>query len=105
MYFSVGASTTRPQDIQFLYENHENFMPLPTFFILPSLQSVFSANMDNIIPGVEITLDKILHGEQYLEIIGELPTDGKLISKCKLVEVLDKQSGAVMVYDGNLLII
>lgn len=33
---------------------------------------------------------KLLHGEQYLKICGPIPTSGTVVSKPRLVEVLDK---------------
>ncbi|KAJ8963074.1 hypothetical protein NQ318_018538 [Aromia moschata] len=51
----------------------------------------------NAIPGKTIGLDQFLHGEQYIEVNGELPQEGNLTSTCKVVEVLDKGSGAVVV--------
>nr|XP_032519472.1 peroxisomal multifunctional enzyme type 2 isoform X2 [Danaus plexippus plexippus] len=33
----VGASVVNPSDLKFLYESHESFSALPTFFILPGM--------------------------------------------------------------------
>lgn len=40
---------------------------------------------------------KVLHGEQYLELLRPLPTDGKLVTRGSVVDVMDKKSGAVVV--------
>lgn len=40
---------------------------------------------------------QILHGEQYLEVFQPLPLDGILTTRGKVIEVLDKKSGAVVV--------
>lgn len=40
---------------------------------------------------------KILHGEQYIEILEDMPTDGVLTTKGSIIELLDKKSGAVAV--------
>ncbi|CAG9766389.1 unnamed protein product [Ceutorhynchus assimilis] len=94
----VGASLANNNELKYLYESHEEFSVLPTFFILPSLQAVFSSdiNMGAAI-GKTIDLSQVLHGEQYLEVVGELPMDGQLFQKLELVEVLDKGSGAAMI--------
>lgn len=35
--FPVGASVVNPSDLKYLYESHENFVALPTYFILPGM--------------------------------------------------------------------
>ena len=35
---------------------------------------------------------KLLHGEQYLKILGPIPTSGTVINQARLLEVLDKVS-------------
>lgn len=68
------------------------------------MQALFHGNMAaDIIPGKKITLERILHGEQYIEVLGDLPQDGVLYSKTKVAEVLDKGSGAVIVYNSKLI--
>lgn len=94
----VGASVAKPEELKFLYELHEDFQILPTFYILPALQAIFMSNStQNAVPGKSISFERVLHGEQYIEIVGDLPQEGELVSKTKIVEVLDKGSGAVIV--------
>ncbi|KRT82416.1 dehydrogenase [Oryctes borbonicus] len=109
----VGASLANESDLQFLYENHENFSALPTYFVCPALTAIYMSRNSGItnIPGKEISLEKVLHGEQYLEILGSMKTSGRLTTKVEVVEVLDKGSGALIVtnvdsYDeeGNLVV-
>lgn len=100
--FTVGASVTVPDELRFLYENHENYDILPTFFIMPGMQAVMSSAITtSAVPGKSITLDQVLHGEHYLEILHQPPQEGTLTSKLKLVEVLDKGSGAAIAVDGE----
>ncbi len=39
---------------------------------------------------------KLLHGEQYLKILGPIPTSGTLVNEPKLIEVLDKGKTAAV---------
>lgn len=39
----------------------------------------------------------MLHGEQYLEIVGDLRNEGTLSTTGAVVDVIDKKSGAVVV--------
>lgn len=90
-----------------MYENHADFSPIPTFFILPGLGLQYSSGLVvNAITHTTVDLTNILHGEQYLEIYAPLPTDGTLTTRGKVIEVLDKKSGAVVItqcdtFDAN----
>ncbi|XP_031328032.1 peroxisomal multifunctional enzyme type 2-like [Photinus pyralis] len=97
----VGASVQNPEELKLLYENHENFGSIPSFYILPSLQAVMSSSQLNTIPGKSISLENMLHGEQYLEIYNSTPEAGTLLSNPKIVETLDKGSGAAIVTEIN----
>ncbi|KAK9687304.1 SCP-2 sterol transfer family [Popillia japonica] len=109
----VGASLANESDIRFLYENDENFSPLPTYFVCPALTAMYMSKKSaaSAIPGKEVSLEKILHGEQYLEILGDMKPSGRLTTKLEVAEVLDKGTGALIVtnidsYDeaGNLVV-
>ena len=44
---------------------------------------------------------QVLHGEQYTEIYKPLPPRATLTSKSRVVDILDKGSGAVLIVNGN----
>lgn len=103
----VGATIKDNQDVCFLYENDPNFAAVPTFFILPCLQLLLCSDMvSTALPSGDVDVVNMLHGEQYLEVCDELPTSGNLTTTCKVCDVMDKGSGAVVVtnfktYDTN----
>ncbi|KAK6643635.1 hypothetical protein RUM43_005145 [Polyplax serrata] len=94
----VGCSVQREEDLRYLYENHEDFGALPSFLIIPG-QIAFMTNGTNElnIKGKSIDVSQVLHGEQYLEIYKQIPCSGCLESRCRVVDVLDKGKGALMI--------
>ncbi|KAB7501939.1 Peroxisomal multifunctional enzyme type 2 [Armadillidium nasatum] len=93
----VGVSTKDEDGLKFLYEGDEDFSPLPTFAIIPAQEALMSSGFFLKLPGWNVNLAKVLHGEQYIEIHKPIPTSGTLISDVKITDVLDKGSGAVMI--------
>ncbi|KAL7641340.1 UNVERIFIED_CONTAM: hypothetical protein RMT77_008479 [Armadillidium vulgare] len=93
----VGVSTKDENSLKFLYEGDEDFCPLPTFAIIPAQEALMSSGFFLKLPGWNVNLAKVLHGEQYIEIHKPIPTSGTLISDVKITDVLDKGSGAVMI--------
>lgn len=101
---SVGVSTKQPDHLNFIYENSDDFQVLPTFGIGPSIDAI----LDSDVIGkackqysIEFNPAKLLHGEQYLEVYNEIPTSCKTKSEAKLIEVLDKGSGAVIIAEST----
>lgn len=99
---SVGATTAEPENLRFLYEGSEDFSALPTYGVIPCLGSLLNANMITaaLKPyNVEFNGAKMLHGEQYLELFKPLPTQGTFTSKPRVVDVVDKGSGALLILE------
>nr|XP_020449525.1 peroxisomal multifunctional enzyme type 2 [Monopterus albus] len=96
----VGMSTRDPDHLRFLYEGHPDFSCLPTFGVIPSQAAMLEGGL-NSVPGLNMDLTRVLHGEHYLELYRPLPTSGKLTSETTIADVLDKGSGAVVLLDVN----
>ncbi|VDL69761.1 unnamed protein product [Nippostrongylus brasiliensis] len=96
MFLSIDYNWPSPDytltDLRYVYEMAEDFLPLPTFIVSPGLRA--ASIMDW--PGIEADLARILHGEQYIELYEPLPTEAKLRSEARVVDVLDKGSGALI---------
>lgn len=103
----IGASVAEHNNLRFLYESDADFSAIPTFFVLPGLMlSMTSQLVASALPAGKVDLTNVLHGEQYLEVCGDLPTSGCLTTTGKVLDVMDKGSGAVVVtncdsYDQN----
>jgi multifunctional beta-oxidation protein len=79
--------------ITFYSEGAEDFQVLPTFGVIPP----FNAEMPfdyNIVPNFSPMM--LLHGEQFLEVRKfPIPTAARLVSRGRLLEVVDKGSAAI----------
>ena len=89
----VGAKRT---ELPLVYENSDSFQVLPTFGVIPPFGASTPYNMADIMPNFSPMM--LLHGEQYLEIRKfPIPTQAKLSSYPKLVEVVDKGNAAIAI--------
>ncbi|CCC14463.1 hypothetical protein SMACR_09269 [Sordaria macrospora] len=87
----IGAKRT---DIKYIFEGNEDFEVIPTFGVIPPFNTEMPFSFDDIVPNFSPMM--LLHGEQYLEVRKyPIPTSGRLISKGKLLEVVDKGSAAI----------
>ncbi|XP_052276681.1 peroxisomal multifunctional enzyme type 2-like [Dreissena polymorpha] len=95
---SVGYTTKDADYLKFLYEGAEDFSVVPSFAILASQNSsvgLFSGG----IPGINIDITKILHGEQYMELYKPFAPSGTLTSQARIADIVDKGVGALIVID------
>ena len=95
---AVGVSTRDKDGLRFLYEDHENFAPLPTFGVIPALSGT-GGLVTGGVPGLTIDLSKVLHGEQYIKILKPLPAEAKLTNTFKIQDILDKGKGMVLLVE------
>ncbi len=98
----VGAAHSAPTDtseLGLVYElNSGGFHPLPTMMAAITVNQIMKAAMEGKqAPGLSYGLDRILHGEQYTEVLRPLPTKAKLTHKAKIKAIWDKGKGAVVV--------
>ena len=98
----VGAAHNAPTDateLGLVYElNSGGFHPLPTMTAAITVNQIMKAAMEGKqAPGLSYGLDRILHGEQYTEVLRPLPTKAKLTHKAKVKAIWDKGKGAVVV--------
>ena len=87
------------KELRYVYEMRgDGFQPLPSFGVIPALNVVFKmAKEGKQAPGMNYGFDRILHGEQYMELKRPLPTHAKLTHKAKIKDIFDKGKNAIVV--------
>jgi 3-hydroxyacyl-CoA dehydrogenase/3a,7a,12a-trihydroxy-5b-cholest-24-enoyl-CoA hydratase len=87
------------KELQYVYELHgEGFRPLPTYGVIPALNSVLKMSTEGKqAPGLNYGLDRVLHGEQYTELLRPLPAKATLRHKGRIKDIFDKGKNALVV--------
>jgi 3-hydroxyacyl-CoA dehydrogenase/3a,7a,12a-trihydroxy-5b-cholest-24-enoyl-CoA hydratase len=99
----VGAAhdPTDESDLQLVYElSGKGMKVLPSMGVLPAINMMFSHAKQGITaPGLTFGLDRVLHGEQYTELVRPLSTRGKLTTRATVKNIYDKGKAAVVITD------
>ena len=95
----AGRNPVDANDLHVVYERHgDGFWALPTYGVIPAINAIFKlASEGKTAPGLNYGLDRILHGEQYLEVTRPLPSAAKLKHKARIADIFDKGKHAVVV--------
>ncbi|KAK4450016.1 peroxisomal hydratase-dehydrogenase-epimerase [Podospora aff. communis PSN243] len=94
MLYNLGIGAKRT-DLRYVFEGNDEFQVIPTFGVIPPFDAETPYSLDDLVPNFSPMM--LLHGEQFLEIKKyPIPTSGRLVSKAKLLEVVDKGSAAIV---------
>ena len=97
----VGAAENPldEKDLALVYEmSGKGMKVLPSFGVNSAIRMVFAFGKEGITaPGLNFGLDRVLHGEQYTEVLRPLPTHGTLTTKATVKQIFDKGKNALVV--------
>jgi 3-hydroxyacyl-CoA dehydrogenase/3a,7a,12a-trihydroxy-5b-cholest-24-enoyl-CoA hydratase len=87
------------KELQYVYELHgDGFRPLPTYGVIPALNIVLRLSSEGKqASGLNYGLDRVLHGEQYTEILRPLPPKATLRHKGRIKDIFDKGKNALVI--------
>lgn len=97
----VGAHPLAQNELQYVFERGDTFYALPTYGVIPALNGFIEMLMlGDGLPGFSRSAtERVLHGEQYTEILRPLPAHAKLRHEAKLRTAYDKGKDAVTIID------
>ncbi|MGH8083282.1 MAG: SDR family NAD(P)-dependent oxidoreductase, partial [Lysobacter sp.] len=100
--YALGVGAARdaldPQELRYVYELGDQFQAVPTYAVMPALNSFLNLARDGRgLKGLNYGLDRILHGEQYTELLRPLPSKARLTHRFRLKAAYDKNPNAVVV--------
>ncbi len=90
MLYALGVGAKPKDDLNFLYEGKGPWV-LPTYALIPGMRA-----MGNITRAVKLKVQRLLHGEQSVELIRPLPARADITLTSHISEVWDKGKAGVI---------
>ena len=100
--YALGVGAARDPnnetDLALVYEmSGKGMKVLPSFGVVPAINMMFGLAKEGVsAPGLNFGFDRVLHGEQYTEILRPLPTHAKLTTTATVKSIFDKGKGAIV---------
>jgi acyl dehydratase len=91
MLYALGIGAG-PDELQFVYER--DLKVLPTFAVIPAFPAML-----NLGGAMEVNPALVLHGEQRIELLQEIPTSGTITTTPTIKAIYDKQKAALVVVE------
>ncbi len=93
-HLGIGAGNppTSPNELAYTYEGNQ-LRVIPSFATIPALRSMFEVSG---LPGVDINLAMLLHGEHEVELHRQLPVSASAETESRVSAIYDKGKGALL---------
>ena len=93
MLYALGVGAKPAAELDFLYEGTKNDGPLvlPTYAVIPAMRA-----MGNLRHVVKLKIQRLLHGEQGIELLPPLPAKTEITLESEVSEVWDKGKSGVI---------
>ncbi|WP_242112191.1 peroxisomal multifunctional enzyme type 2 [Luteimonas aquatica] len=100
--YALGVGAARdaldPKELPYVYELGDGFQALPTYAVMPALNTFLNLARDGRgLKGLNYGLDRVLHGEQYTELLRPLPLHARLRHVFRFKTAYDKDPHALVV--------
>ena len=90
----AGVPPDDPAELRYAYEG--DLVPIPTFATIPPFEMMMAIGS---LPGLDLDLTRLLHGDQKVSITGEIPTRGSVTQTGRVTDVYDRGRGALIVVE------
>ena len=90
----AGVPATEARELRYTFE--QELVVLPTFGTVPGFMPIHNFLA---LPGLDVDLRMLVHGDHDLRIAGPLPTAATATSSCRPRAVYDKRSGASVEFE------
>jgi acyl dehydratase len=99
-HLALGAGGDPLAPLELRYTTEQNLQVLPTFGVVAAtLRQTGPPSVS--LPGVDIDLAKVLHGQQEITVHRPLPTSATATVHARIVDVYDKGKAAVIVQEST----
>ena len=89
-HLGIGAKANQ---LKYVYENaKEGLVVCPSFAVIPAFKPFVDA-----LKLLKVDLKTVLHGEEWVNLYGSLPTSGKLLTNVTISGIYDKRKAALIV--------
>lgn len=90
MLYALGVGSKPADELDFIYEG-KGPLVLPTYAVIPGMRA-----MGNLRHAVKLQLQRLLHGEQAIELIRPIPANADITLHSEITEIWDKGKAGVI---------